>query len=130
MSYGHAEKLEQQLRTEVKELLARAEADDAEPLPEGLNIPQELALHETRLQAIAEAKEQIEARAGERFAHEQAQYEAKLKARADKQERTGKKPAGKPPSPPTTGVGSREQVNLTDADSRIMPAPGGGFEQS
>jgi IS5 family transposase len=27
-------------------------------------------------------------------------------------------------------VGSREQVNLTDAESRIMPAPGGGFEQS
>jgi hypothetical protein len=128
LSYGHAEKLEQQLRTEVKELLARAEADDAEPLPEGLNIPQELALHETRLQAIAEAKEQIEARAS--VLRTSRRSTRRSSRRADKQERTGKKPAGKPPSPPTAGVGSREQVNLTDADSRIMPAPGGGFEQS
>lgn len=130
LSYGHAEKLEGQLRAEVEELLARAEAADAGPLPEGLNIPEELARRETRLQAIAEAKAQIEARAGERFAGEQAEYEAKVKARAAKQKRTGKKPGGKPPSPPTAGVGSREQVNLTDAESRIMPAPGGGFEQS
>jgi transposase len=130
LSYGHAKKLEEQLRTEVQELLARAEAADAEPLPEGLNIPEELVRRETRLQAIAEAKAQIEARAGERFAREQAEYEAKVKARADKQKRTGKKPGGKPPSPPTAGVGPREQVNLTDAESRIMPASGGGFEQS
>jgi hypothetical protein len=118
------------LRAEVKELIARAEAADAEPLPEGLNIPEELTRRETRLQAIVEAKAQIEARADERFAREQAEYEAKVKARADKQKRTGKKPGGKPPSPLTAGVGPREQVNLTDAQSRIMPAPGGGFEQS
>jgi len=130
LSYGHAEKLEEQLRAEVKELLARAESADAEPLPEGLDIPEELARRETRLQAIAEAKKEIEARAGERFAREQAAYEAKLKARADKQKHTGKKPGGKPPNPPTATVGSREQVNLTDAESRIMPAAGGGFEQS
>jgi len=130
LSYGHAQKLEEQLRAEVKELLARAESADAEPLPEGLDIPEELARRETRLQAIAAAKKEIEARAGERFAREQAAYEAKLKARADKQKRTGNKPGGKPPNPPTAGVGNREQVNLTDAESRIMPAPGGGFEQS
>ena len=63
LSYGPAEKLEEQLRAEVQELLARAEAADAEPLLEGLNIPEELARRETRLQAIAEAKAQIEARA-------------------------------------------------------------------
>jgi transposase len=130
LSYGHAQKLEEQLRAEVKELLARAESADAEPLPEGLDIPEELARRETRLQAIAAAKKEIEARAGERFAREQAEYKAKLKARADQQKRTGNKPGGKPPSPPTAGVGSREQVNLSDADSRIMPTPGGGFEQS
>jgi hypothetical protein len=43
LSYGHAEKLEARLQTEVAELLARAEAADAEPLPDGLNIPEELA---------------------------------------------------------------------------------------
>ena len=46
LSYGHAEKLEAQLQAEVKELLARAEAADAEPLPAGLDIPAELARRE------------------------------------------------------------------------------------
>ena len=130
LSYGHAEKLEAQLQAEVKELLARAEAADAEPLLEGLNIPEELARREARLQAIKHAKAEIEARAAERFVHEQAEYEAKVKARKDKQKRTGKKPRGKPPTPPASGPSTKDQVNLSDADSRIMPAPGGGFEQS
>ena len=51
-----------QLETEVKQLLARAEAADQEPLPEGLSIPEELARREERLAAIRKAKEQIEAR--------------------------------------------------------------------
>lgn len=130
LSYGHAEKLEAQLQAEVKALLARAEAADTEALPEGLNIPEELARREARLRAIKGAKAEIEARAAERFAREQAEYEAKVKAREDKQKHTGKKPRGKPPTPPTAGPGSKDQVNLTDPDSRIMPAPGGGFEQS
>ena len=83
LSYGHAEKLEAQLQLEVAELLARAEAADAEPLPEGLNLPEELARREARLQAIGEAKAEIEARAAQRFAGEQADYEAKVKAREE-----------------------------------------------
>ena len=54
---------------------------DSEALPEGLDIPEELARREVRLQGIAQAKVEIEARAAERFAREQAQYEAKVKAR-------------------------------------------------
>ena len=130
LSYGHAEKLEAQLQAEVKELLARAEAADAEPLPEGLNIPEELARREVRLDAIRDAKAEIEARAAERFEREQAEYKAKVKAREDKHKRTGKKPRGKPPAPPTAGPRTKDQVNLTDPDSRIMPESGGGFEQS
>ena len=42
LSYGHAQKIEAQLEAEVKELLARAEAADQEPLPEGLSLPEEL----------------------------------------------------------------------------------------
>jgi len=130
LSYGHARKLEAQLRGEVRELLARAEAADGEPLPAGLDIPAELARRETRLAAIAAAKAQIEARASERHAREQADYEAKMKAREEHRKRNGKPPRGSPPSPPAVGPGDTEQVNLTDPDSRIMPAPGGGFEQS
>ena len=130
LSYGHAEKLEAQLLAEVKALLAQAESADAEPLPEGLDIPAELARREARLQAIAEAKAEIEARAAARDAAAQAEYEAKLKAREEQTRRNGKKPGGKPPAPPSSGVQSKDQVNLTDPDSRIMPVPGGGFEQS
>jgi transposase len=130
LSYGHAEKIEAQLAAEVKELLARAEAADAEPLLEGLNIPEELARREARLKAIGKAKAEIEARAAERFAHEQAGYEAKRKAREEQTQRSGKKPRGGPPTPPTLGPRAEDQINLTDPDSRIMPAPGGAFEQS
>ncbi len=130
LSYGHAQKIEAQLQAEVKELLARAEAADQEPLPEGLSIPEELSRREERLAAIRQAKEQIEARAAERDAQEKAEFEAKIIAREDKTARTGKKPGGKPPAPPSAGVRPTDQINLTDADSRIMPAKGKGFEQS
>ena len=130
LSYGHAQKIETQLQAEVKELLARAQAADQAPLPEGLSIPEELARREARLAAIRQAKAQIEARAAERDAREKADFEAKMKAREDKTTRTGKKPGGKPPAPPSGGVRPTDQINLTDADSRIMPATGKGFEQS
>ena len=130
LSYGYAQKIEAQLQAEVKELLARAEAADQEPLPEGLSIPEELSRREERLAAIRQAKEQIEARAAERDAQEKAEFEAKIIAREGKTARTGKKPGGKPPAPPSAGVRPTDQINLTDADSRIMPAKGKGFEQS
>jgi len=130
LSYGHAQKIEAQLEAEVKELLARAEAADAEPPPEGLSIPEELVRREERLAAIRQAKAQIEARAAERDARDQAEFDAKIKAREDKTARTGRKPGGKPPAPPSAGVRPTDQINLTDPDSRIMPATGKGFEQS
>jgi hypothetical protein len=95
-----------------------------------LSIPEELSRREERLAAIRLAKAQIEAHAAERDAQERADFDAKMKAREDKTARTGKKPGGKPPAPPTPGVRPTDQINLTDADSRIMPATGKGFEQS
>src|SRR5271157_6211324 len=72
----------------------------------------------------------IEARAKERYERERAEHEAKLGAREAKTAATGKKPGGKPPAPPVEGPLPKDQINLTDADSRIMPASAGGFEQS
>lgn len=130
LSYGHAEKLEAQLKAEVQELLALAETADSTPLADGVDLPAEIQRREDRLAAIAEAKAKIEARAKERLEREQAEHQAKLARREAKQKRTGKKPGGKPPQPPTAGPGSKDQVNLTDEESRIMPVSGGGFEQS
>jgi len=130
LSWGYAGKLEKQLKDEIKELLRKAQQADKEDLPEGMNIPDELARRESRLEAIAAAKSQIEQRAAERFAKEQQAYEEKLAAREAKEKETGKKPKGRSPIPPEPGPKSNDQVNLTDSDSRIMPSQGGGFEQA
>ena len=129
LSYEHACKIEAQLKAEVAELMAQAEAADQADLPDGFMIPDELERREERLRKLAEARAKIEARARERHAAEQAAYEDKLAARQAKEESSGKKPGGRPPSPPAPGPLPTDQINLTDEDSRIMPVAGGGFEQ-
>ena len=129
LSYEHAGRIEAQLKAEVAELLAKAEAADQADVPDGLSIPDELARREERLAKLAEARAKIEARAKERFDREQAEYEARLAARDTKAAATGRKPRGKPPQPPVEGPLPTDQINLTDEQSRIMPVPGGGFEQ-
>ncbi|MGO9471828.1 MAG: IS1182 family transposase [Rhodomicrobium sp.] len=129
LSYEHAGRIEAQLKAEVAELMAKAEAADKADLPDGLSIPDELARRDERLKKLAEARAKIEARAKERYEREQAEYQAKLAAREAKTKDTGKKPGGKPPAPPVEGPLPTDQINLTDEESRIMPVSGGGFEQ-
>src|SRR5471030_2364671 len=136
LSYEHAGKIEAQLKAEVAELLKKAEAADQTDIPDGMSIPEELARRGDRLEKLATARAKIEARAKERYARELAEHEAKLAAREAKTAATGKKPGGKPPQQPPAfaGAGSegplpKDQINLTDEDSRIMPVAGGGFEQ-
>jgi transposase len=129
LSYERAGQIELQLREEVGKLTAMAEAADQADVADGMSIPEELARREKRLAEIARARTIIEARAKERYAREQAEYEAKMAARAAKSAETGKKPGGRPPVPPVEAPGPADQVNLTDEESRIMPMPGGGFEQ-
>jgi transposase len=127
LSFAHAERLEATLKAEGAELLRLA--DEATALPEGMNLPEEIQRREARRAVIAAAKRTIEARAQERFEREQAEYEEKIAARRDKEQATGKKACGKEPTPPTPGPAPKDQVNLTDEASRIMPVAGGGFEQ-
>lgn len=129
LSYGHAKKIEKQLKKEVQQLLKLAERADAKDIPDGMSIPEELERREVRLAAIAEAKAKIEARADERLQRDEVEHQAKLAARAEQEKQTGKKPRGRPPEPPTGGVREKDQVNLTDEESRIMKVAGGGFEQ-
>src|SRR6266853_3272414 len=129
LSYEHAGKIEAQLKAEVAELMAKAEAADKADIPDGMSIPDELARREDRLAKLAEARAKIEARAKERYEREKAEHEAKLAAREAKTAATGKKPSGKPPQPPAEGALPTDQINLTDEESRIMPVAGGGFEQ-
>jgi transposase len=129
LSYEHAGKIEAQLKAEVADLLAKAEAADAADVPDGMSIPDELARREERLRKIAAARATIEARAKERYEREKAEHEAKMAAREARAAATGRKPGGKPPAPPVEGPLPTDQVNLTDEESRIMPVAGGGFDQ-
>ena len=129
LSYEYACKLEKQLKEEVDELLKMAEQADAGEQPEILSIPEELKRREDRLAVIAKAKAEIERRAEERHQQELEEYNEKV-ARREAIRETGKKPKGREPKAPEIGPGDKDQVNLTDSDSRIMPTSGGGFEQA
>lgn len=130
LSYEHACKLETQIKAEVAELLKKAEVADHTDIPDGMNIPEELERREKRLSAIAAAKIEIEKRAAQRHTREQATYEKKVAERVKKEQETGKKANGKQPKQPQASPSAKDQVNLTDEESRIMPTSGGGFEQA
>ena len=131
LSWAYACKLEAQFESEVKELMHLANEADATDLPDGFSIPEELEIREKRLTAIRDAKIKIEERAAERHARDVAEYEEKVAVREAKEKATGKKARGSAPKPPKEeGPKDKDQVNLTDEESRIMPASGGGFEQA
>lgn len=131
LSWGHANKIEEQLRAEVQRLMELAEAADTADIPDGMNIPDELARREDRLAAMAKAKAEIKQRADERDQQAQAAYEQKTAERDEREKASSQKARGQNPEPPTPkGPQPKDQVNLTDAESRIMPVSGGGFEQA
>lgn len=129
MSWGYANRLEEQLRAEVEALLKKAEeAGDTEPVV-GMNVGEEIARRQVTLQQIGEAKEELEARAKLRFDLEKAAYDAKQKQRQEREKELGHKLGGPKPKPPEPGPLDTDQVNFTDPESRIMPVSSGGFEQ-
>jgi len=130
VSYGRLLELERRLEIEVAQLLAVAEGIDQGSLPEGVDVEFEVALRETRLLNLDEAKSILEARAEERYQAEKAEYDAKMREREEKAKRTGHKPGGRSPKPPTPGPQAKDQYNFTDPDSRIMKNSNNkGFDQ-
>ncbi len=117
LSWEHATRLEAQLQAEVERLMTLAEAADEEA---EVDIPAELKRREDRLEAIRAAKAEMEARAATRHEDEEKSWREK---------RSGRRSGGKPPSPPQPGPGAKDQVNLTDPESRIMKTAD-GFEQA
>ena len=106
MSYGRMRDKQRQLRDEVTQLLAQAEATDAAEDAEhgadrrGDELPAELQRRESRLKRIREAKRALEARAKEEAAT-----------------------AGQPAE--TAKPNAKAQYNFTDPESRIMKGPDG-----
>lgn len=101
MSYGRMQEKEKEIRAEVKQMLARAEAADEEEDAlhgkdrRGDELPAELGRRESRLQKIREAKKALEARAREKAAT------------------AGEDPQQARPA-------EKDQYNFTDPQSRIM----------
>jgi transposase len=106
MSYGRMQEKAQQLRDEVTQLLAQAEATDAAEDAQygadvrGDELPAELQRRASRLTRIREATRALKARAKEDAAA------------------AGQPPAAAKPDP-------KAQYNFTDPESRIMKGPDG-----
>jgi transposase len=108
MSYGRMKEKRRQLREEVKQLLAQAEATDEEEdrrygNQRGDELPEELQRRETRLAKIQQAKKVIEPRAREKAAAEGKSAAQVKQAKPD----------------------DKDQYNFTDPESRIMKGADG-----
>jgi hypothetical protein len=114
--YDRAGELEQQLRDDIAQLLQQAEQTDRQDDAAGQSLPQELTRRETLRQKLQQAREQLERRARQRAEAERADYESKVHAR---EQRHGRQKA-KSPQPPKDTPEAQDQINLTDADSRLM----------
>ena len=99
LSWAHANKIEAQMRREVQTLLALADTSDRSAIPDGMDVPAEIARRKDRLGAIAQAKAKIEQRAAYRYKAQQQEFEAKS-AKRQVQRDAGKNPGGKEPEPP------------------------------
>lgn len=131
VSYKRLLELETHLHAEVDQLFLLAEQADGHVVPEGMNVTDEIALRQERLARLAEAKKVLQTRAQERQAAEQAEYAAQQRAREAKAQRTGRKPRGRSPTPPSGEPQDQDQYNFTDPESRIMKSSSsGGFEQA
>jgi len=115
MSYKRMKEEEQNLRTEVRELLKQAKAADDEEDDRygtdqsGDELPEELSRRETRLKKIREAKRVVEQRA-----REEAEQ-------ANKSNESESKAVGEQKAVPE----DKAQYNFTDPESRIMKGADG-----
>ena len=129
LSWAYANKLEEQLKEEIAQLIRKGQEADSDNSNDGMKVPEEIAIRQKRLIAIDAAKEKIRERVKERYDNQLKEYEEKVKNRAAKEQVTGKKAKGKKPVEPSPEPVAKDQVNLTDEESRIMPINDGGFGQ-
>ncbi len=115
VTYERASQLRAALRRDVGELLAQAEASDREDA-DPQKLPDEIARREKLLGKMDAACARLEARAAARAESERAESERKVAARAG---RAGSA-KGPEPKPPADAPGPDEQINLTDAEARLM----------
>jgi len=114
ITYARAGELIELLEGDIAALLQKAESADTAPA-EKETLPAELARREKLRERLEAARAAMEERARQRAQSEQPAYEAKVQARA--QRGRGK---GVEPHPPRREPEPRDQINLSDGDSRLM----------
>ncbi len=112
--YDRAKQLELQLEADVRELMDRAQKADHNHDDHGQSIPAEIARRENLRNKIQAAREHLENKAKDRALAEQPEYEEKVRGRENRENK------GRGIHPPKDTPDDREQVNLTDHDSRLM----------
>ncbi len=65
-----------------------------------------------------------------RYEKDKKEYDNKLKYTEDTEKLTGKKSKGRVLKEPDSTPNDKDQINLTDDESRIMPVSGGGYMQA
>ena len=96
-------------------------------MPDGVDMPEEMERREDRLRGDGCGQGQV--CPGRGTLSRKAEYDEKMH-RAAKEVESAKKPSGKPPKVPEPGPRARDQINLTDEESRIMTVARGGYEQA
>ena len=103
--YDRAGELEQQLRKDIEELLARAEKSDTEAMGDDQRLPQEIARREALLEKMLWARQELEKRA-----------KSEDVGKDEEDTREGPKAGGASPGQPKDS----QQINLTDPESALM----------
>lgn len=114
--YDRAGELEAKLSADIEALMAEAESTDRREEDGGQSLPAGVARRETLRAKMQQAREELESRAKAQAQREQAEYEQKV---CDRERRTGRG-KGRHIKPPRQTPEDQEQINLTDADSRLM----------
>ena len=114
--YDRAKQLQAQLQEEIDGLLQQAEAADADGEEDPNRLPEQLRRRDVLKSKMDEACRQLEERARKQAEQERAEWEARM---AERDKREGRR-KGKKPKPPRQEPEDREQINLTDPDSRLM----------
>ena len=122
LSWEYALRLEKQLKEEIGQLMAMAKAADQEG-DDALDVPAEIEDREKRLQVIRTGLAEMKERAA---AQARAEEDRRKESQAKKGDDTASARCERKPAPEPR---AKDQVNLTDPESRIMKTKN-GFEQA
>lgn len=129
MSYGRMKEEEKRLRKEIRDLLNRAEATDAEEDERygrdrrGDELPEELSRRKDRLKKIRAARKALEEKAKSAAQEERRRRAEEARKRGDGPRRGGQGQDVK------DVPDDKKQYNFTDPETSIMKANNKGFDQ-